>query len=159
MPAQRRSAALIVMSALSAACAVESPQDRISDELKLLKDPTILKSRVWVDYEWNAFERGAGDGEISLAGMWAWAVSSNQDWAVRVELPLDWHDAGEDVGDTSGAGFGDLELAAGTAFRMSKYWRTGGGVELHADSATNDAVGDGDWRLKPFWTVAWDTRQ
>ena len=51
---------------------------------------------------------------------------------------------------------GDVEVAAGTAFRLSKKWRTGGGIELHADTASNPALGGGVWRLHSSWSVAYD---
>jgi len=47
-------------------------------------------------------------------------------------------------------------VATGTAFRLSKTWGTGGGIELHADTASNPALGDSVWRLHSSWSVAHD---
>jgi len=47
-------------------------------------------------------------------------------------------------------------VATGTAFRLSKTWGTGGGIELHADTASNPALGDSVWRLHPSWSIGHD---
>lgn len=125
-------------------------------ELKELTDPTILQSRTWLDSEWNELDHGAGDGKFTLGGLYAWPISARQDWAVRLKLPVGWHDAGDLPGDSDEAGLGDIELATGTAFRLCETWRTAGGLELHGDTASDDALGDEVWRLKPFWSVAYD---
>jgi hypothetical protein len=53
-------------------------------------------------------------------------------------------------------GLGDIEVATGTAFRLSNTWRTGGDIELHADTASNPALGDNVWRLHFSWSAAHD---
>jgi hypothetical protein len=128
----------------------------ISEELKGLEDPTILKRRVWLETEWNKFKDGSSDVEQTLGGLWAWGVSSNQDWAVRFKVPLEMHFAGHAAGDSDKQGLGDIEVATGTAFRLSDSWRAGGGLELRTPSATDDDLGDNVWRLQEFGTVAWD---
>ena len=52
--------------------------------------------------------------------------------------------------------YGDGLLATGMAVRLNNTWRTGGGIELHADTASNPALGDRARRLKPFWGIAHD---
>ena len=127
-------------------------------ELKQLTDPTILKSRVWIDNEWNQYKHGAGFGKVTLASLWGMRVSENQDIGLRLKVPFAWSESGDAVGSNDHAGLGDIEFAAGTAFRLNKQWRTGGGLELHADSATDPSLGDQVWRLKPFWAMAYDAK-
>lgn len=138
---------------------VNADEQTAAEELKLLADPTILKSRVWLDSEWNDSRHGGGDGKVTLGGVWVWGVSPNQDWAVRLKIPFAWHVAGNAAGDSDEYGLGDIDLATGAAFRLGKSWRTGGGLELRAPSATDDVLGDDVWRLKPFWSVGWDATE
>ncbi len=55
-------------------------------DLKELNDPTILGRRVSFEHEWNRFEDGSNVFEDTLSGQWAWRLSANADWAVRLKL-------------------------------------------------------------------------
>src|ERR1043166_2575500 len=59
-----------------------------ADELKALRDQTIIQSRVWVDTEWDQFKHGAEEARWTLEGLWGWCLSDGQDWAVGLKLPL-----------------------------------------------------------------------
>jgi hypothetical protein len=126
------------------------------DQLKALRDQTIIQSRVLLDTEWDQFDGGAEKAKWTLGGLWGWRVRDQQDWALRFKVPFvyDWSD--ESSGHTDLGGIGDIEVATGTAFRLSNAWRTAGGIELHADTASDPALGDSMWRLKPGWGVAHD---
>ena len=127
-----------------------------ADQLKALNDRTIIQSRVWLDTEWDQFKGGAEKATWTLGGLWGWRVSDRQDWAVRLKVPFVYDRSDESSGHADIAGVGDIEVATGTAFRLSNTWRTGGGIELHTDTASNPALGDSMWRVKPFWAVAHD---
>jgi hypothetical protein len=136
--------------------AVNEVEAQIAEEdLKSLEDPTILKRRVWLDTEWNSYRDGSDNLEETLAALWAWRLSAVQEWAVRLELPYEWHIAGNKPGDSNDNGFGDIEVATGTAFRLSNRWRAGGGLELRMPTA-QDGLGDDVWKLQEIATVAWD---
>jgi hypothetical protein len=138
---------------------VDADEQTIVEELKALEDPTILTRRIWLDTEWNSFRDSSNDVEVTLGGLWAWRVSANQDWAVRLKVPVKFHSAGDAVGDSNEQGLGDIKLATGTAVRLSQSWRAGGGVEMRFPSATDD-LGGNAWRPQLFAAVAWDvTRQ
>jgi hypothetical protein len=62
----------------------------------------------------------------------------------------------EESGDADIGGLGDIEVGTGTAFRLNNGWRTGGGIELHADTASNPALRESVWRLHSLWAVAHD---
>jgi len=132
------------------------PTTAATSELKALRDQTIIQSRVWLDTEWDQFKHGAQEVRWTLGGLWGWHVSDGQDWAVRLKLPFVYDRSDEASGHADIGGLGDIEVATGTAFRLSNTWRTGGGIELHADSASNPTLGDSVWRLHPFWSVAHD---
>jgi hypothetical protein len=126
-------------------------------QLKALTEQrTILQSSVWLDTEWDQFKHGAEKATWTLAGLWAWRVSDWEDWAVRLKVPFVYDRSDESSGHADIGGVGDIEVATGTAFRLSNTWRTGGGIELHSDIASNPALGDSMWRLHSSWAVAHD---
>jgi hypothetical protein len=127
-----------------------------TDQLKALNDQTIIQSSVWLDTEWDQFKHGAEEATWTVGGLWGWRVSDRQDGAVRLKVPFVYDRSDKSSGHANIGGLGDVEVATGTAFRLSKTWRTGGGIELHADTASNPALGDSVWRLHSSWSVAHD---
>jgi hypothetical protein len=127
-----------------------------ADQLKALNDQTIIQSSMWLDTEWDQFKHGAEEATWTLGGLCGWRVSDRQDGAVRLKVPLVYDRSDEASGHEDIGGLGDIEVATGTAFRLSKTWRTGGGIELHADTASNPALGDSVWRLHSSWSIAHD---
>lgn len=126
-----------------------------SERLKSESDPTMLKRRVWLETEWNSYRDGSDNLEETLGGLWAWRLTDNADWAVRLKLPYEWHFAGDDPGDSDDNGFGDIKVATGGAYRFSERLRAGGGLELRMPTA-EDGLGDDVWKLQEFGTLAWD---
>jgi hypothetical protein len=127
-----------------------------ADQLKALNDQTIIRSSVWLDSEWDQFKHGAEGATWTLGGLWGARVSDRQDWAVRLKVPFVYDRSNEASGHADIGGLGDIEVATGTAFRLSNTWRTGGGIELHADTASNPALGESVWRLHSAWSIAHD---
>ncbi len=141
---------------LAAAPAGDSTEDwTITEELKALEDPTTFARRVWLDTERNKFKDGSHEVLETLGAVWAWRLSTNEEWAVRFKMPYSWHLAGHTAGDSDEQGLGDLKLATGPGFRLGKSWRTAGGLELRMPTATGDQ-GENVWRLQEFWALAWD---
>src|SRR6266536_6619811 len=151
---------VLVLSAAGVSPAAETSSvdsaTTAADQLKALNDRTIIQSNVWLDTEWDQFKEGAEKATWTLGGLWGWPVSDRQDWAVRLKVPFVYDRSDESSGHADIGGVGDIEVATGSAFRLSKRWRTGGGIELHTDSASNPALGDSVWRLHPSWSVAHD---
>jgi len=132
-------------------------EDSASDqEIKELSDPTIIQSRVWLEYEWNQFEHQVGTGKLTLGGVYARRLSKDVEFGLRVKVPYAWHAANGMHGGTDEYGLGDLEVAAGGAYSITKTLRTGGGLEIHMDTASDELLGDNVWRWKPFWAIGWD---
>jgi hypothetical protein len=127
-----------------------------ADQLKALNDRTIIQSRIWLDTEWDQFKQGAEKATWTLGGLWGWHARDEQDWAVRLKVPFVYDRSDEASGHADIGGIGDIEVAPGTAFRLNDRWRTGGGIELHTDTASNPALGDSMWRLHSSWAVAHD---
>lgn len=136
--------------------AINANEQTIIEELKAQEDQTILKRRIWSDTEWDKYKDGSHDIEETLGALWAWRVSDNQDWAVRLKVPFKFHIAGDAAVDSDEQGLGDIKLATGTAFRLGESWRAAVGVEMRFPSATENKLGNNVWRPQLFGTVAWD---
>jgi hypothetical protein len=132
------------------------PDPTTADELKQLNDPTLLVTHVSLDSEWDQFKDGAEKAIWTFTGLWGWRVSDCQDWAIRFTLPFVYHRTDPETGHRDTGGVGDVEFGTGTAFRLNDTWRTAGGVELHADTASDPSFAEKVWRLKWGWGVAHD---
>jgi hypothetical protein len=146
---------------VTSACSAEpigaaGEKKTVAHELKALLDPTILIRRIWLDSEWNKFKDDSSDLQQTLGGAWAWRISGRADWGVRLKVPIKRHFSGDADDDGDKRGLGDIELATGTAFRLSDTWRAGGGMQLRMPSGTD--ISDNTWRLQEFGAVAWDAR-
>jgi hypothetical protein len=130
-------------------------EQTVAKDLKSLTDPTVMRRRLWLETEWSDYKGGVNHVEETLGGLWAWRVSTNMDWGVRFKVPYEWRLGGDAVGDSDKHGLGDFKLATGTAFRLSKPWRTALGLELRMPTADAN-LGGRDWRLQEFGAVAWD---
>jgi hypothetical protein len=150
---------LVSLAAPVLLTAEEAPPDsaRATEQLKAaLRDQTIIQSSAWLDTEWDQFNGGAKELTWTLGMLWGWHVRDQQDLALRFKLPIVYQRSDQASGHADIGGLGDIEVATGTAFRLSNTWRTGGGIELHTDSASNPALGDNVWRLHSSWSVAHD---
>jgi hypothetical protein len=127
----------------------------VAEELKSLEDPSILRSRFWVDTEWNAFKDSSDDFEFTIGRFWAWRSSSNQDWGLRLKVPVKFHRAGSDPADEDRQGLGDIKVGVGTAVRFSNSLRAGGGLEMRFPTAGDD-LGSNVWRPMLVGVVAYD---
>ncbi len=137
--------------------AVEPTIDSTSaDQLKQLNDQTIIGNRVSLGSDWGEFKHGAENATWTLAGLCGWRVSDSEDWGVRFKLPFGYRRSDEASGHAEAGGVGDFEIGTGPAFRLTKTWRTGGGIELHADTASDRALAENVWRLKSGWGVSHD---
>jgi len=128
----------------------------VADELKQLNDQTIIGNRVSLDTGWDHYKEGAEKVTWTVAAQWGWQVSDSQDWGIRLRLPFAYHRSDQALDYAEVGGFGDAEIGTGTAFRLNDAWRTGGGIELHADTASDRALAEEVWRLKPGWGIAHD---
>ena len=147
---------LITASVIPAAEVSTNSEATAAEQLKQLNDQTIINSRVSLDTEWDQFKHGAEKATWTLAGLWAWRVNAWEDWGVRLKLPFAWERSDEASGHAGIVGLGDVEVGTGTAFRLNNTWRTAGGIELHTDTASDPALAEKVWRLKPGWGIAHD---
>ena len=146
----------LTVAALPSVAAESDNKQKAISELKSLEDPTILLPRIWLDSEWNRFRDDSSTLETTVGRLWAWRLSADQEWAVRVKMPVTMYFAGDTNDDSNRTALGDIKVATGTAFRLSKTLRAGSGIELRAPSGTDNILSDNTWRLQEFGTIAWD---
>src|SRR5205814_10710207 len=68
----------VILSLLAASLVPAAEQPSVdsttaaADELKALRDQTIIQSRVWLDTEWDQFKHGAEAARTTLGGSCGW---------------------------------------------------------------------------------------
>ena len=125
------------------------------DDLKAQEDPTILKSRAWIEAEWNNDRHDASLLEVTLGGRKGWRISDRQDWAMQIEVPYRRTDPGDFGGNAVEHGLADIKIAVGTARHLSETVRIGGALELRMPTGEAELSGN-IWRLQELVAVAWD---
>jgi hypothetical protein len=124
-------------------------------DLKELNDPTVFIRRVWLETEWNKFTDGTSTLEETTGTLWAWRVSENQDWAVRLKLPVKFRVGSGDPNVPNIGGLGDVKVATGTAFRLSKTFRVYTALDLEMPTGRHD-LSDNVWRFQEIGALGWD---
>jgi hypothetical protein len=156
-PAAAIGAALVVGQPCFAADDATAEAERIErEELELNDNPTILRRRVWWENEYSDRHQGAWQSKLTLGGVYAFSLSPDHEWAVRLKLPLVFANGGRVAGVDNEAGLGDIEFAFATARRLAPTFRAACGLETKFNTATADALGDGTAQLKPFLAFSWD---
>ena len=133
----------------------DAEEQRLVEDLKAQEDPTILKSRAWIEAEWNNDRRDASLLEVTLGGRKGWRISDRQDWALQIEVPYRRTDAGDFGGNAVKHGLADIKVAVGTARHLSDTVRIGGALELRMPTGEAELSGN-VWRLQELVAVAWD---
>ncbi len=147
---------LVLFASLNLSAVEPTIDSTSAEQLKQLNDQTIIGNRVSLGSDWGEFKHGAEKATWTLAGLWGWHVSDSEDWGVRFELPFAYQRSDEGSGHAEVGGVGDFEIGTGPAFRLTDTWRTGGGIELHTDTASDLALAENVWRLKSGWGVSHD---
>ena len=78
------------------ASAPTATEEVTNSDLKEATDPTILTRRVWFETEWNKFDNGSSVLEETLGTLWAWRISADQDFAVRLKVPFKFRVGADD---------------------------------------------------------------
>jgi hypothetical protein len=148
--------AAVTTVSLRAADEAGTSSDQVpAADLKEQNDPTILTRRVWLETEWNKFTDGTSIVEETLGSLWSWRVSENQDWAVRLKLPVKFRVGSDDPNVPDIGGLGDIKIATGTAWRLSKRTRVGLGLDLEMPTGRHE-LSDNAWRIQEFGAFGWD---
>ena len=133
----------------------QAEEEGLIEDLKSQEDPTLLPSRLWVEGEWNNDRHDSSSFEATIGGRKGWRISENHDWALQVEMPYKRTAADLPDDNLVEAGLADMKVSVGTAVRLSKTWRVGGGLELRMPTG-EERLSANIWRLQEFVAVAWD---
>lgn len=133
----------------------EAEEQRLVQDIKAQEDPTILKSRAWMEAEWNDDRHDASLLEVTLGARKGWRLSDRQDWGLQIEVPFRRADTGDRDGNAVTHGLADIKMAIGTAFHLSETWRIGGAVELRIPTGEEELSAN-VWRVQELLAVAWD---
>jgi hypothetical protein len=151
------SAALVISQPCFAALDTSTDTQGIErEELEQNDNPTILRRRVWWENEYSNLHQGAWQHKLTLGGLYAFSLSPDSEWGVRLKVPVVWANGGRDPVVDNQAGLGDVELAVATAWRLAPTFRAACGLETKFNTAAPDALGDGTTQLKPFLAFSWD---
>jgi hypothetical protein len=130
-------------------------QEERESELFELNDPTILKRKVGLENRFTDLDDGAARYKAIMEGLYAFGLSNNIDFGLRLRVPIVHYFSSDEPGDSDVTGLGDIEFAFGPAFRLNKKLRTFFGLETQFNSATNENLGDDSIILRPLYTFAW----
>lgn len=115
-------------------------------------DPTLLSPRLQT--QWEHEDRSGGDstGKVFVNLREAVLLNPNLAFGIQAEIPLQWaSEGGEDF-----SGLGDAEFRFGFVSRLSSKWRLGLGLNGRFDTASEAALGDGLFELRPIAALRWD---
>jgi hypothetical protein len=85
-------AALVVGDATAEAKPIER------EELEQNDSPTILRRRVWWENEYSDRHQGAWQSKLTLGGVYAFSLSPDHEWGVRLKLALVFANGGRVAG-------------------------------------------------------------
>ena len=115
-------------------------------------DPTLLSPRLLTQWEREDRSNGDSTGKVYVNLREAFLISPNLAFGVQAELPLNWVTKGGE--DFSGAG--DMEVRAGFVGRANAKVRWGLGMNARFDTASEPALGDSLFELRPIGALRWD---
>jgi len=112
-------------------------------------DPTVLNSRVKVQNEFieQAFNGSKNTTKLLLS--YAFGNATQREWTLQLDLPLVAHRAGDRGGAPDATGFGDIQMRIGHVFDSEGVFRWALGVETQMNTAAQNQLGDGVFRLSP----------
>jgi hypothetical protein len=115
-------------------------------------DPTLLTPRLLTQWEHQDLNDGNSNGKVFANIREAFLLSKSLAFGLQAEIPLNWAEtAGQNF-----SGLGDLESRIGIVHRVSPSLRWGLGMNARFDTATESALGDGVFELRPLAALRWD---
>lgn len=115
-------------------------------------DPTLIASRVVSEASYESYDTGADNYKIENTLRWGIPLREGLALGLQMLIPVKWNES-----PTSDVfGMGDLEFRAGIVGRISPCLRYGIAVNAVTDTATDTALGDHAFILRPIAAVRWD---
>ncbi len=110
-------------------------------------DTTVLHSRVRLGNEFIDRDDGASKNTTKLSLAYAFGRTSQRDWSIQLELPLVAVRGGA---GGSATGFGDASVRLVHVVDPTGVFRWAAGVETQFNTAAQDQLGDGVFRVSPL---------
>lgn len=117
-------------------------------------DPTLISRRLLTELTYEDLDRNRSTIEIRWTGRGAVPIGENLAFGIQGSVPLKSYEAAAN----DQAGVGDLELRAGFVARASTTLRWGIALNAEFDTASDAALGDDVFELRPIFGIRWDAR-
>lgn len=114
-------------------------------------DPTVLHSRIRLGNEFIDRDDGASKNTTKLSLAYAFGREPHRDWSIQLDLPLVAVWGGVERNAT---GFGDASMHLVHVVDPEGVFRWAMGVETQFNTAAQDQLGDGVFRVSPLLGLA-----
>ncbi len=154
-------AALAALSASPAAAADETPAEdpahdhglrRLLDTMEVLDTPVYSRNQLQTKIEWKQLQGGASQTQLMFKPVFAWG--KEREFALRVEMPVEYAYPGQASGQVPSSGFASLTTTFFWAFYEWEGLRQSVGIELQWNTATTPAVG-APWIIEPIYGIGY----
>lgn len=115
-------------------------------------DPTLIGRRITSEFSYEDDRGSKSTAKLDLTIRDAWGLFKGLAFGIQADLPLKWMDTGGD----SIAGAGDFGCRTGVVGRITRTFRWGTGMNFKFPTATNSALGDGYFEIRPIVALSWD---
>lgn len=154
-------AAVVVLLACPAAAADETPPEplsqdhglrRLLDTMEVLDTPVYSRNQLQTKIEWKQLQGGASQTQLMFKPVFAWGAE--REFALRVEMPVEYAYPGQAAGQAPSSGFASLTTTFFWAFYAWEGLRQSVGLELQWNTATTPAVG-APWIIEPTYGIGY----
>ncbi len=135
-----------------AAAATPEPASNVMSKTGL--DLTVLRSRVKLTNEYSDYDFGVSQNTTKLNLGYAFGSEGLRDWNVQLDLPFVDYNAGDQASPPDATGLGDIEMRILHVFDGGGFFRWGLGAEAQFNTASEQQLGDGIFRLSPAAAIA-----
>jgi hypothetical protein len=154
-------AALVALSAWPAGAAGEAPPEphvherplrHLLDTLEIVDSPVYSRNQFQTKLEWKQLQEGASQTQLMFKPVFAWG--EEREFALRVEMPVEYQFPGQASGQLPSSGFASLTTTFFWAFYEWEGLRQSLGLEVQWNTASNPAVG-APWILEPVYGIGY----
>lgn len=115
-------------------------------------DPTLVSSRLLSEFSYESYANDSDNYKIETTLRWGIPIRDGLALGLQVMVPMKWNESA--AADASG--LGDLEIRTGIVGRISPTLRYGVGLNAAFDTASDPALGDNAFVLRPMTAIRWD---
>lgn len=115
-------------------------------------DPTLVSSRVVSEFSYESQDNDANFYKIETTLRWGIPLRDGLALGLQMMVPVKWNESPA----SQESGLGDLELRTGVVGRISPTMRYGIGLNAAFNTASDSALGDNAFVLRPITAIRWD---